>query len=137
MKADELTTHPLFQLCNQTDQKFLQRYLQTRDMFTSIAEIYKPRSVSAVARKLQADDVIATLLSIIVGKSLPTKEDLVRKVWHTLNAAKRPHEVWRGAEILSDLSQWGVTPKPTDEAEERRQKAKQLDADRMVPAKGE
>jgi hypothetical protein len=135
MTAQELTAHPLFQICTDIQKTCLLRYLQTRDLYTSIAETYKTRSVSAVAKKFQDNDGIAALLYIIEGKSSPDKMDVVNKLWHTLKGASKPHEVCRLTEILSDLMDWGVVTQPIDQSEERRQKAIKLDGGHVPVSK--
>jgi hypothetical protein len=135
MTPNELTAHPLFQICTDIQKNCLVRYLQTKDLYTSIAETYKTRSVSAVAKKFQDNEAIATLLYIIEGKSSPDKMDVVRKVWHTLERANKPHEVSRLTEILSDLMGWGVVTQPIDPSEERRRKAIELDGGHVPVSK--
>lgn len=127
MTPDQLTAHPLFQTLTDIQQNCLMRYLHTRDLFTSIAETYKTKSVSSVAKKFQDNEAIAALLYIIEGKSSPDKMDVVRKVWHTLERASKPHEVSRLTEILSDLMDWGVVTQPVDPSDELRRKAIELD----------
>lgn len=128
MTEIELKEHPLYSLCTEHQQKMLLRYRLTKDLHTSIAEIYSKASVNNVARRLQNNDVVGTLIYIIEGKSLPTKEDVAKKVWHILRYAQKPSDVARLTKILSDLMEFGVTALESDPLEERRNKAQMIDA---------
>lgn len=118
MLEERLTTHPLYGLCSAPEKEFLLTYCRSHgDTATAVKLAYPScKSIPATLKKLQQKEHVAALLDYLDGAEMPSKEDIVKLVWRTARKADRPHEVYRGIEILSDLQQLGVE-KPSSEAE--------------------
>ena len=117
MTLAQLTVHPLYEMCTAQERRFLDLYTTTKgDMAEAIKQTWtNTKDVWRKSRTLQRNDTIAALLDYIDGEDIPTRDQILKTVWKAMKQARVPHEVYRGAEIISDIIGLGVQKADTEE----------------------
>lgn len=91
MTTDELKAHTLWKLLGPREQVFLLAYLESEgDVEKAAKASYSPANptaTSSLVRRLLSKDAISTLVSIIDGEDIPSRESLIRVAWQIAKAA--------------------------------------------------